>query len=181
MLTSPCAFTEEEKLEPVKAPTDDPRIRLLNRLYAKRRKELQDRKAPKEGTEGTEQPQSTDQRSLDELMNFIGGEQASKAKAKKKKSKKRSGGKAAGEGEVPGAVPEGPPSSRRAPLVFCASRLRSEHLQPLARTAASRARAPAPPWTSSLRTALTTTTLTRSWTPSWRRSWTRRWRSLRAA
>ena len=105
----------------MKAPTDDPRIRLLNRLYAKRRKELQDRKVPKEGTE---QPQSTDQRSLDELMNFIGGEQASKAKAKKKKSKKRSGGKAAGEGEVPGTVPEGTPSSRRAPLVFCASRLR---------------------------------------------------------
>ena len=34
----PDDLTEEEKLEPVKNATDDPRIRLLNRLYAKKRK-----------------------------------------------------------------------------------------------------------------------------------------------
>jgi len=35
--------TQEEKLEPLKNTNDDPRIRLLNRLYAKKRKELQER------------------------------------------------------------------------------------------------------------------------------------------
>ena len=34
----PDDLTEEEKLEPVKNATADPRIRLLNRLYAKKRK-----------------------------------------------------------------------------------------------------------------------------------------------
>lgn len=34
---------QEEKLEPLKNTTDDPRIRLLNRLYAKKRKELKER------------------------------------------------------------------------------------------------------------------------------------------
>ena len=34
----PDDLTEEEKLEPVKNVADDPRIRLLNRLYAKKRK-----------------------------------------------------------------------------------------------------------------------------------------------
>lgn len=34
----PDDLTEEEKLEPVKNLIDDPRIRLLNRLYAKKRK-----------------------------------------------------------------------------------------------------------------------------------------------
>jgi len=34
---------QEEKLGPLKNTTDDPRIRLLNRLYAKKRKELKER------------------------------------------------------------------------------------------------------------------------------------------
>ena len=34
----PDDLSEEEKLEPVKNLVDDPRIRLLNRLYAKKRK-----------------------------------------------------------------------------------------------------------------------------------------------
>lgn len=39
-----CSFViQEEKLEPLKNTTDDPRIRLLNRLYAKKRKELRER------------------------------------------------------------------------------------------------------------------------------------------
>lgn len=36
-------FMQEEKLEPLKNTMDDPRIRLLNRLYAKKRKELKER------------------------------------------------------------------------------------------------------------------------------------------
>jgi hypothetical protein len=40
-------LTEEEKLEPLTNTKDDPRIRLLNRLYAKKRKELAERKASK--------------------------------------------------------------------------------------------------------------------------------------
>lgn len=36
-------LTEEEKLEPLKNRSDDPRIRLLNRLYARKRKELKER------------------------------------------------------------------------------------------------------------------------------------------
>lgn len=39
------ALAEEEKLEPLRTVTDDPRIRLLNRLYARKRRELQLRKA----------------------------------------------------------------------------------------------------------------------------------------
>lgn len=35
---------QEEKLEPLRNITDDPRIRLLNRLYARKRKELKERK-----------------------------------------------------------------------------------------------------------------------------------------
>ncbi|GAB4815697.1 hypothetical protein N2152v2_002743 [Parachlorella kessleri] len=41
----PDDLTEEEKLEPLRTVADDPRIRMLNRLYAKKRKELQERKA----------------------------------------------------------------------------------------------------------------------------------------
>jgi hypothetical protein len=36
-------FLQEEKLEPLRNITDDPRIRLLNRLYARKRKELKER------------------------------------------------------------------------------------------------------------------------------------------
>jgi len=36
-------LTQEEKLEPLRNITADPRIRLLNRLYAKKRKELRER------------------------------------------------------------------------------------------------------------------------------------------
>ncbi|XP_022857156.1 SKP1-like protein 21 [Olea europaea var. sylvestris] len=39
----PDDLTEEEKLEPIKNTMDDPRIRLLNRLYARKRKELKER------------------------------------------------------------------------------------------------------------------------------------------
>lgn len=41
----PDDLTEEEKLEPLNNVTDDPRIRLLNRLYARKRRELAERKS----------------------------------------------------------------------------------------------------------------------------------------
>lgn len=65
----PDDLTEEEKLEPVKAPTEDPRIRLLNKYYAKKRRELQLRKAP---LEDPGPPAATeDTRTLEELLDFI--------------------------------------------------------------------------------------------------------------
>lgn len=39
----PYKSIQEEKLEPLKNTMDDPRIRLLNRLYARKRKELKER------------------------------------------------------------------------------------------------------------------------------------------
>ena len=36
------SLLQEEKLEPLKKVTDDPCMRLLNRLYAKKRKELKE-------------------------------------------------------------------------------------------------------------------------------------------
>ncbi|GJN34947.1 hypothetical protein PR202_gb23664 [Eleusine coracana subsp. coracana] len=48
----PDDLTEEEKLEPLENINDDPTIRLLNRLYAKKRKELQERQRLKEGASG---------------------------------------------------------------------------------------------------------------------------------
>ena len=76
---------------PLRAGAPDPRVRLLNRLYAKRRKELQQRRQQLEGSgvslrlEGGEvsmstaqrqvlqqqQQQQQDERSLDELLSFI--------------------------------------------------------------------------------------------------------------
>eukprot|EP00898_Chlorokybus_atmophyticus_P008889 jgi/Chlat1/9000/Chrsp94S08338 len=92
----------EEKLEPLRNTGDDPRIRLLNRLYAKKRKELQERKGPKE--EIPKEPDAhktlTDERSVDDLLSFIDGtgkSQNGKAKGKKRGKKKnesdRGGGK----------------------------------------------------------------------------------------
>ena len=42
----PDDLTAEEKLEPVTNLKDDPRIRLLNRLYARKRRDLQELRAP---------------------------------------------------------------------------------------------------------------------------------------
>jgi len=67
----PDDLTEEEKLEPLKNINDDPRIRLLNRLYAKKRKELQERQKLKDVQVQEEQK---DERSLDELLCFINGD-----------------------------------------------------------------------------------------------------------
>lgn len=84
----PDDLTEEEKLEPLKNVTDDPRIRLLNRLYARKRKELREREQRK-STEVEEE--HVDKRSVDELLSFIngGGEESKGAKAGKSKKKNR--------------------------------------------------------------------------------------------
>ena len=49
---------EEEKLEPLRTATDDPKIRLLNRLYARKRKELQERKMIRDTAEVESKPVS---------------------------------------------------------------------------------------------------------------------------
>lgn len=66
----PDDLTEEEKLEPLKNTTDDPRIRLLNRLYARKRKELKERAKLKnvEAEVG-----HADDRSVEDLLTFING------------------------------------------------------------------------------------------------------------
>ncbi|KAI8007406.1 SKP1-like protein 21 [Camellia lanceoleosa] len=66
----PDDLTEEEKLEPLRNITDDPRIRLLNRLYARKRKELKERERLK-NVEVEEE--CVDERSVDELLSFING------------------------------------------------------------------------------------------------------------
>ncbi|MCE3050213.1 SKP1-like protein 21 [Datura stramonium] len=67
----PDDLTEEEKLEPLRNMTDDPRIRLLNRLYARKRKELKEREKLKNVE--VEEEQHVDERSVDDLLSFING------------------------------------------------------------------------------------------------------------
>ncbi|KAK9809569.1 hypothetical protein WJX73_002808 [Symbiochloris irregularis] len=104
----PDDLTEEEKLEPIKNLGEDMRIRLLNRLYAKRRKELAGRKGEADGP--PEKPSKAqvaqETRSVDELLSFIEADQngkadargskptgaaAAAAKPKRKRSKKKAG------------------------------------------------------------------------------------------
>ncbi|KAK3136628.1 hypothetical protein QOZ80_5BG0439660 [Eleusine coracana subsp. coracana] len=85
----PDDLTEEEKLEPLENINDDPTIRLLNRLYAKKRKELQERQRLKDVQVQEEQK---DERSLDEILCFINGDGGSgggKTAKNKKKNKRR--------------------------------------------------------------------------------------------
>ncbi|XP_021307021.1 SKP1-like protein 21 isoform X4 [Sorghum bicolor] len=85
----PDDLTEEEKLEPLKNINDDPRIRLLNRLYAKKRKELQERHQRQKLKGVQVQKEQKDERSLDELLCFINGDGGGKATKSKKKNKRR--------------------------------------------------------------------------------------------
>ncbi|KAI3851611.1 hypothetical protein MKW92_000937, partial [Papaver armeniacum] len=84
----PDDLTEEEKLEPLRNTADDPRIRLLNRLYARKRKELKEKE--KQKTAEVEE-ERVDERSVDDLLSFIngGGEDSKSAKAPKHKKKNR--------------------------------------------------------------------------------------------
>ncbi|XP_073045121.1 SKP1-like protein 21 isoform X2 [Primulina eburnea] len=71
----PDDLTEEEKLEPIKNTMDDPRIRLLNRLYARKRKELKEREIQR-SVEVEEE--HADERSVDDLLSFINGGEGDK-------------------------------------------------------------------------------------------------------
>ncbi|KAH8961188.1 hypothetical protein BDL97_05G038100 [Sphagnum fallax] len=85
----PDDLTEEEKLEPVKITTDDPRIRLLNRLYARKRKELQEKKLLKSGLMESGQRQVRDERSVEDLVSFIDGNNKNNRLGKGKRNKNR--------------------------------------------------------------------------------------------
>ncbi|KAJ7962403.1 SKP1-like 21 [Quillaja saponaria] len=82
----PDDLTEEEKLEPLRNMTDDPRIRLLNRLYAKKRKELKERERLKNVQVEEEH---IDERSVDDLLSFINGKNEDLKGVKTSKSKKK--------------------------------------------------------------------------------------------
>ncbi|KAI4320011.1 hypothetical protein MLD38_033539 [Melastoma candidum] len=83
----PDDLTEEEKLEPLRNITDDPRIRLLNRLYARKRKELIEQKKLKNVEIEEER---VDERSVDDLLSFInGGDVKGVAPGKHKKKNRR--------------------------------------------------------------------------------------------
>ncbi|XWS77018.1 hypothetical protein CRYUN_Cryun01aG0227700 [Craigia yunnanensis] len=82
----PDDLTEEEKLEPLKNTIDDPRIRLLNRLYAKKRKELKEREKLK-NVEVEEE--HVDDRSVDDLLSFINGDNGDSKGIKTSRSKKK--------------------------------------------------------------------------------------------
>ncbi|KAL3026692.1 hypothetical protein AAZX31_03G008000 [Glycine max] len=82
----PDDLTEEEKLEPLRNITADPRIRLLNRLYAKKRKELKERERLK-NVEVEEE--HVDERSVDDLLSFINGNDGDPKGVKTSKNKKK--------------------------------------------------------------------------------------------
>lgn len=88
----PDDLTEEEKLEPLRIRTDDPRIRLLNRLYARKRKELKVREKSKCMLENgeIEEERVDDDRSVDDLLLFINsGDEDSKGVKLSAKNKKK--------------------------------------------------------------------------------------------
>ncbi|XP_034710867.1 SKP1-like protein 21 isoform X2 [Vitis riparia] len=82
----PDDLTEEEKLEPLRNITDDPRIRLLNRLYARKRKELKEREKLKNVEVEEER---VDERSVDDLLSFINGEDGDSKGVRASKNKKK--------------------------------------------------------------------------------------------
>ncbi|KAF9614140.1 hypothetical protein IFM89_015459 [Coptis chinensis] len=82
----PDDLTEEEKLEPLRNTADDPRIRLLNRLYARKRKELKEKEKLK-NVEVEEEP--VDERSVDDLLSFINGGNGDSKSVRPPKSKKK--------------------------------------------------------------------------------------------
>ncbi|KAI3954632.1 hypothetical protein MKW98_019763 [Papaver atlanticum] len=84
----PDDLTEEEKLEPLRNTTDDPRIRLLNRLYARKRKQLKERE--KQKTSDVEEERMDVECSVDDLLSFINEDsKAGKAPKHKKRNRKR--------------------------------------------------------------------------------------------
>ncbi|KAL3536811.1 hypothetical protein ACH5RR_000177 [Cinchona calisaya] len=82
----PDDLTEEEKLEPIKNTIDDPRIRLLNRLYARKRKELKERERLKNVDVEEEH---VDDRSVEDLLSFINGRNSDSKGVKTSKNKRK--------------------------------------------------------------------------------------------
>ncbi|KAL5567967.1 hypothetical protein UlMin_024542 [Ulmus minor] len=82
----PDDLTEEEKLEPLRNITDDPRIRLLNRLYARKRKELKEREKLKNVEVEEER---VDERSVEDLLTFINGGDGESKGVRSHKNKKK--------------------------------------------------------------------------------------------
>ncbi|AES67922.2 putative S-phase kinase-associated protein [Medicago truncatula] len=80
-------LTEEEKLEPIINVTNDPSIRLLNRLYAKKKKQLLE--GPQRIKKNVDVEE--DQRSLDDLLSFINGDSKGIETIGKNKKKKKKG------------------------------------------------------------------------------------------
>ncbi|KAI5444234.1 hypothetical protein KIW84_012742, partial [Lathyrus oleraceus] len=81
-------ITKEKKLEPdTNKITDDPRMRLLNKLHAKKEKELKEKMNFKDDEVVKE---SKEEPSVDDLLSFINGnDEGGARKAKKKKKTKR--------------------------------------------------------------------------------------------
>ncbi|KAL6495499.1 SKP1-like protein 21 [Orobanche gracilis] len=84
-LTDVLSLQAEEKLEPIRNTMDDPRIRLLNRLYARKRKELKERERLK-NVEVEEE--HADNRSVDDLLSFINGDNEDTKGSRTSKNKK---------------------------------------------------------------------------------------------
>lgn len=82
----PDDITEEDKWKPITIGTNDPQVRLLNILAERKRKELKE----KLKNVSVEAP-CVDDRSIDELMSFINGE--NEGRKEKKPSKKNHKGK----------------------------------------------------------------------------------------
>ncbi|KAI3832262.1 hypothetical protein MKX03_011977 [Papaver bracteatum] len=83
----PDDLTEEEKLEPLINIVDYPQIRLLNRLYARKRKELKEKE--KQTNAEVELKQVEDERPVDDLLSFINGGGKDSKVVKSPKHKKR--------------------------------------------------------------------------------------------
>jgi len=87
MFHVPDDLRKEEKLEPLINASNDPSIRLLNRLYAKKKKELlKEPKGIKKNVEVEE-----DERSLDDLLSFINGDSKGIETTAKNKKKMKKG------------------------------------------------------------------------------------------
>ncbi|KAK1418681.1 hypothetical protein QVD17_27827 [Tagetes erecta] len=82
----PDDLTEEDQWQPITIATDDPQVRLLNKLGERKRRELEQKKKFKNVE--VEAPHE-DNRSIDELMLFINGEHEGPKKTNTCKSKKK--------------------------------------------------------------------------------------------
>ena len=80
----PDDLTEEEKVAPIEFGTEDSRVRMLNSLYARKRKELAEAKLLEDGGGQRSTAPLEDTRSVDDLLSFIEGDDAAASPSKKK-------------------------------------------------------------------------------------------------